>query len=73
MKTKEIYVRNNKRPTIYIENIVLISSKIDWDEKHLATTRYFSPYRHYNLPYHYVLVDFSMFQAIDVKQLMYHF
>jgi hypothetical protein len=73
MKTKEVYVCNNKHPIVYIENIVSISSKIDWDEKCLMVAKHFSLNKHYNLPYHYVPANFSMFQAIDIKHIVYHF
>jgi hypothetical protein len=61
MKTKEVQVHNNKCPNIYVEKIVSISSKIDWDANRLAGAKRFLPYRHYNLPNHYAPIDSSMF------------
>jgi hypothetical protein len=61
MKIKEVLVHDNKRPNINVKKIISISSKIDWDEKCLVAIRHFLLDRHYNLPYHYILIDSSMF------------
>ncbi len=73
MKKNEVLVHNNKHPNIYVEKTVSIFSKIEWDENHLASVRRFSPDRQYNLFDHYAHTNFSMFQARDDRDLVFHF
>jgi hypothetical protein len=73
MKTNEIRVHNNKHPNIYVEKTISIFSKLKWDENHLASANRFSLDRQYNLLDHYAPTNFSMFQARDDKDLVFHF
>jgi hypothetical protein len=54
MKIKDVLVDDNKRPNINVKKIVSISSKIDWDEKCLASTKHFLLDQHYT----YLIITF---------------